>query len=82
MNPTHHSSDCKIRTDTLFLAILLYIIQSINTWGYKISGLVVVQFLSILSVPKLNHCGNIPHGNYIMVRFPDQSSLFHKRTLR
>lgn len=82
MNSTHHSSDRKVRTDTLFLAILLNIIQSIDAWGYKIPGLVIVQLLSTSVSPKVSHWGNIPHGNYIMVRSPGQPSLFHKRTLR
>lgn len=48
---TDHSSYCKIWTDTFLLPILLDVVQSMYTSRYKITCLVIIQFL-ISAQPK------------------------------
>lgn len=44
---TYHSSYSKVRTDALFLSVLLDIVEGIYTRGDQVTCLVVVQFLYV-----------------------------------
>ena len=42
---TDHSSNCKVRADPLFLAILFHVLEREDTGRDKVTRLIVVQFL-------------------------------------